>query len=106
MPEFVYSSVCSNGQPASSPFPSAPPRTGHARFPSIQLSSDSTRMARIVLAFCISHTFTPWPSNHLPPFAMWLAFPTADYYGDSVTMGLAPVRPSHVPSVLNVSSVT
>jgi hypothetical protein len=37
---------------------------------------------------------------------MWRALPTADYYGDSVTLGLAPVRPSHVPLVLNVSSVT
>ena len=23
--------------------------------------------------------------RHLPPFAMWSAFPTADYYGGSVT---------------------
>jgi hypothetical protein len=37
---------------------------------------------------------------------MWPALPTSDYYGDSVTLGLAPVRPSHVPLVLNVSSVT
>jgi hypothetical protein len=51
----------------------------------------------------------PFPfemSPHLSPFAMWPALPTADYYGDSVTLGLAPVRPSHVPLVLNVSSVT
>src|SRR5262249_22835270 len=41
---------------------------------------------------------------HLSPFAMWWAFPTSDYYGDSVAMGLAPVRPSRVPWVLNVSS--
>ena len=31
---------------------------------------------------------------------------TSDYYGDSVTLGLAPVRPSRVPLVLNVSSAT
>ena len=45
-------------------------------------------------------------SPHLSPFAMEWAFPTSDYYGDSVTLGLAPVRPSRVPLVLNVSSVT
>ena len=45
-------------------------------------------------------------SPSLSPFAMWWALPTADYYGDSVTVGLAPFRPSHVPLVLNVSSVT
>ena len=42
----------------------------------------------------------------LSPFATWPALPAADYYGDSVTVGLAPVRPSRVPLVLNVSSVT
>ena len=45
-------------------------------------------------------------SPGLSPFAMWPALPTSDYYGDSVTMGLAPVRPSRVPLVLNVSSAT
>jgi len=45
-------------------------------------------------------------SPRLSPFAMWWALPTSDYYGDSVTLGLAPFRPSHVPLVLNVSSVT
>jgi hypothetical protein len=45
-------------------------------------------------------------SPSLSPFATWPALPTADYYGDSMTMGLAPVRPSRVPLVLNVSSVT
>jgi hypothetical protein len=45
-------------------------------------------------------------SPGLSPFATWPALPAADYYGDSVTMGLAPVRPSRVPSVLNVSSMT
>ena len=30
----------------------------------------------------------------LPPFAMWPAFPTADYYGGSVALGLAPRRRS------------
>jgi hypothetical protein len=45
-------------------------------------------------------------SPSLSPFAMWPALPTADYYGDSVTLGLAPVRPSRVPLALNVSSAT
>ena len=34
---------------------------------------------------------------NLSPFALWPALPTSDYYGDSVTLGLAPVRPSRVP---------
>ena len=42
----------------------------------------------------------------LSPFAMWPALPAPDYYEDSVALGLAPVRPSRVPLVLNVSSVT
>ena len=42
----------------------------------------------------------------LSPFALWWALPTADYYEDSVAMGLAPVRPSRAPLVLNVASVT
>ena len=45
-------------------------------------------------------------SLNLSPFAMWPALPTSDYYGDSVTVGLAPFRPSRVPLVLNVSSMT
>ncbi len=49
-------------------------------------------MAKSVSAVCISHTSTPLPSDHLPPFAMWPAFPAADYYGGSVTLGLAPGR--------------
>ena len=75
-------------------------------------SSGSLRLPRslitpkIVSAFRISRTLTSGSLDHLSPFAMWRAFPTSDYYGDSVTLGLAPVRPSHVPLVLNVSSVT
>ncbi len=34
------------------------------------------------------------------PFAMWRAFPTSDYYGDSVALGLASRRRSRVPSLL------
>src|SRR3954447_13671063 len=32
----------------------------------------------------------PEHPRHLSPFAVWTAFPSADYYGDSVTLGLAP----------------
>ena len=42
-------------------------------------------------------------SDHLAPFALWTAFPSSlvgrdshDYYGASVTIGLAPLRRSHV----------
>jgi hypothetical protein len=44
-------------------------------------------------------------SSSLSPFALWWAFPTADYYEDSVALGLASCRPSRVPVVLNVVSV-
>ena len=54
---------------------------------------------------CISHPFAFEVSPSLSPFATWPALPAANYYGDSVTMGLAPVRPSRVPLVLNVSSM-
>src|SRR5437763_5520571 len=38
-------------------------------------------------------------SSDLPPFAMWAAFPPADYYGGSVAVGLAPRRRSRASSV-------
>ncbi len=61
---------------------------------------------KTVSAFRISRTSTFWLSDHLSPFALWTALPHSDSYGDSVTLGLAPIRPSRVPRVLNVSSVT
>jgi hypothetical protein len=54
----------------------------------------SRMMARVISASRMSRTSTPRPSNHLPPFAMWPALPTPDYYGGSVAMGLAPDRRS------------
>ncbi len=58
------------------------------------------------------------PASRLPPcplavrllpFALWPAFPTApvgrhphDYYGSSVAVGLAPGRPSRLPSGVDV----
>jgi hypothetical protein len=47
---------------------------------------------------CISHPLAFQMSPGLSPFATWPALPASDYYGDSVTSGLAPVRPSRVPS--------
>src|SRR3954447_4421757 len=32
----------------------------------------------------------------LPPFPLWTAFPSSEYYGGSVPLGLAPVRESRV----------
>jgi hypothetical protein len=49
------------------------------------------------------------PAAHLVPFALWPAFPSApvgryphDYYGTSVAVGLAPRRPSRLPSAIDV----
>ena len=33
---------------------------------------------------------------------MWTAFPSSDYYEDSVTIGVSPRRPSRVPLTLGV----
>ena len=60
-------------------------------------------------AVCISHPSLAPCRSHLCPFALWPAFPAAlvgrdpyDYYGHSVALGLAPGRPSRVPSVADV----
>src|SRR3954462_14650803 len=86
------------------PFPSAPLRTDRDRFRVNQLSSQATSTR--FRSSCISHPLAFQMSPDLSPFATWPAFPTPDYCGDSVTVKLAPVRPSRVPVVLNVSSVT
>jgi hypothetical protein len=47
----------------------------------------------------------PFPFQNtarLSPFALYVALPRADYYEDSVTIGLAPRMPSRVPSLTNV----
>src|SRR2546430_4224233 len=41
---------------------------------------------------------------HLWPFALWLAFPTSDYYDHSVTLGLSPRRPSRSSHTQHVSA--
>jgi hypothetical protein len=60
------------------------------------MSSTVRVVSRITRALAYLHPF------HLPPFAMWLAFPTADYYGGSVAMGLSPVRRSRVSCMNDV----
>src|SRR4030095_886871 len=47
---------------------------------------------RTVAALRISRTSRRWSSPHLPPFPKWSAFPTAEYYGGSVTLRLAARR--------------
>jgi len=47
--------------------------------------------------------FSPDTQTNLPPFAVWPAFPTADYYGGSVAMRVAPFRPSRVPPTVDVT---
>ena len=51
----------------------------------------------------LTHASLPIGRGPLCPFALWSAFPTAvvgrdahDYYGHSVTLGLAPRRPSRI----------
>jgi hypothetical protein len=68
---------------------------------------------KTVSAVRISRTSPRWSSAHLSPFALCPALPgalggrdSADYYGDSVALGLAPRRRSRVPSMLDVSSTT
>jgi hypothetical protein len=43
--------------------------------------------------------FTATSPVRLAPFAVWTAFPAADYDGASVALGVAPVRRSRVPCV-------
>lgn len=54
-----------------------------------------------------------YQAEFLPPFALWLAFPTSvdahyvtDYYGGSVTIGLAPLRRSRSTVMRNVVRMT
>ena len=38
----------------------------------------------------LAHLLVLGPRSDLSPFAVWPAFPAADYYGDSVALGVAP----------------
>src|SRR3954468_18072140 len=51
-------------------------------------------MSSVVSAPRMSRTSTSCHQAHLSPFAMCPVFPDADYYGDSVAVGLAPRRRS------------
>jgi hypothetical protein len=53
---------------------------------------------------CASRTLPRSSAADLPPFALQWVLPIPDYYDGSVTMGLAPGRPSRVPVVLHVSA--
>src|SRR5262245_32411062 len=59
-------------------------------------------MFRSVSACCIAHTSTSKHLTRLPTFAVWPAFPTADYYGGSVALSLAACRRSRVPHAVDV----
>src|SRR5215831_9742394 len=59
-------------------------------------------MSRSASAFCLTPTSASEHLIHLPPFAMWTAFPSSDYYGASVALGLSPFRRSRVPCVVDV----
>jgi len=41
-----------------------------------------------------------WPPFGGCPFATWQAFPVSDYYGGSVTIGFASLRPSRVYAIV------
>jgi hypothetical protein len=41
-------------------------------------------------ALGITHALATRHRTYLTPFAMWPAFPTSDYYGVSVAMGVSP----------------
>src|SRR4029453_6647889 len=49
-------------------------------------------MSSVVSASRMSRTSTGCHQVHLSPLAMCPAFPDADYYGDSVALGLPPGR--------------
>jgi hypothetical protein len=95
----------------ASPFPPAPRRTGRAPLsasgspvvvrrdgvsavPADSPGGLALRITRPVLRSAISH--------HLPPFALWTAFPPSDYSGGSVAVGLAPRRRSRLLATRDV----
>src|ERR1700738_4027086 len=58
-------------------------------------------MSRSALAFCITHTSASEHLVYLPPFPVWPAFPSSEYYGGSVPLGLSPFRESRIPCVVD-----
>jgi hypothetical protein len=70
-------------------FSPGPPRTGHTTF---EVSGSPVPMLRKVKAIGLTPTRTPSLPGSLLPFALgfsplWTAFPSADYYASSVTLG-------------------
>ena len=61
-------------------------------------------MFRSASAFCITHTSAAEHPIHLPPFPRWAAFPSSEYCGGSVPVGLAPGRESRVPCVVDIQA--
>ena len=101
------------GARGSGPFPAAPGPNRTGTFQRIRLSSGchvqfaagfrlprARRIPVAVSAFCMTHTSRhPGILNRLAPFALRAAFPPSlagrysrDYYGASVTVGLASGR--------------
>jgi hypothetical protein len=71
-------------------------------------ATDRLRLACGYPRLTASHGFPGPPSARrtCPPLpwrpALWPAFPTADYYGDSVALRVAPFRQSRVPFMVDV----
>src|SRR5579883_1344514 len=59
-------------------------------------------MVSTVSALRITRTSTGSHPTHLPPFAMYQAFPGSDYYGGSVAIGLSPRRRSRISCLSDV----
>jgi len=80
------------------PFSDLPLRTGHARFRSIRLSNFCVP-CQVYQRGLTHHTASPplpKQHSHLPPLALYQAFPGSDYYGGSVTLELALRRRSRL----------
>ena len=75
------------------PRPNPKPDVQVSKHPAFQMSlSDkafSGQLPHSSRTLPISESFGHPKQNILPPFAMWLTFPTSDYYGGSAT------RPPH-----------
>ena len=85
----------------------SPNRAGafrRTRLSRVRRSEEPLSGSQRVAATCITHASLCACRGPLCPFALWSAFPTAvvgrhahDYYEHSVTLGLAPRRPSRIP---------
>ena len=74
-------------------FPTAPSRTGQAPFSASGSPVARTSLVRRVARRAPHYAYPLTDrSSHLAPFAMWPAFPSADYFGASAPLGLASGR--------------